>query len=46
MYYADQIGLANVYRDVKRLYDEYGYWWKPAPLLEQLAATNGRFADL
>lgn len=46
MYYADQIGLANVYRDVKRLHDEYGYWWKPAPLLEKLAAENGRFADL
>ncbi|MPW19578.1 3-hydroxyacyl-CoA dehydrogenase [Paraburkholderia sp. CNPSo 3157] len=49
MYYADQIGVANVYRDVKRFYDEYGYWWKPAPLLEKLAATNGqfgRFADL
>ena len=46
MYYADQIGLANVYRDITRLYDEYGYWWKPAPLLEKLAASNGRFADL
>jgi 3-hydroxyacyl-CoA dehydrogenase len=46
MYYADQIGVANVYRDVQRFYEEYGYWWKPAPLLEKLAATNGRFADL
>ncbi|MBB5402349.1 3-hydroxyacyl-CoA dehydrogenase [Paraburkholderia youngii] len=46
MYYADQIGLANVYQDIKRLYEEYGYWWKPAPLLEKLAAGNGRFADL
>ena len=46
MYYADQIGLANVYRDIERLYAEYGYWWKPAPLLEKLAASNGRFADL
>jgi 3-hydroxyacyl-CoA dehydrogenase len=46
MYYADQIGLANVYRDIVRLHEEYGYWWKPAPLLEKLAAENGRFADL
>ncbi|MEM5451726.1 3-hydroxyacyl-CoA dehydrogenase NAD-binding domain-containing protein [Paraburkholderia guartelaensis] len=46
MYYADQIGLANVYRDIKRLHEEYGYWWKPAPLLEKLAAENGRFGDL
>ncbi|CAN0619781.1 3-hydroxybutyryl-CoA epimerase [Burkholderia multivorans] len=46
MYYADQIGVANVYRDVKRFYETDGYWWKPAPLLERLAAENGRFADL
>ncbi|WP_269505633.1 3-hydroxyacyl-CoA dehydrogenase [Burkholderia sp. IMCC1007] len=46
MYYADQIGLANVYRDIVRLHEEYGYWWKPAPLLEKLAAGNRRFADL
>ncbi|WP_343676381.1 3-hydroxyacyl-CoA dehydrogenase [Paraburkholderia heleia] len=46
MYYADQIGLANVYQDILRLYEEYGYWWKPAPLLEKLAASNGRFVDL
>ncbi|MBC8740888.1 3-hydroxyacyl-CoA dehydrogenase [Paraburkholderia sp. UCT31] len=46
MYYAEQIGLANVYQDIKRLYEEYGYWWKPAPLLEKLATSNGSFADL
>ncbi|HKR42356.1 MAG TPA: 3-hydroxyacyl-CoA dehydrogenase NAD-binding domain-containing protein, partial [Paraburkholderia sp.] len=46
MYYADEIGLANVYRDIVRLHEAYGYWWKPAPLLEKLAASNGRFADL
>ncbi|MGU7784788.1 3-hydroxyacyl-CoA dehydrogenase NAD-binding domain-containing protein [Burkholderia sp. PU8-34] len=46
MYYADRIGIANVCRDVRRFHDEYGYWWKPAPLLEKLAAENGRFADL
>jgi 3-hydroxyacyl-CoA dehydrogenase len=46
MYYADQLGLANVYRDVKRLHEEHGYWWEPAPLLEKLAAENSRFADL
>ena len=46
MYYADQIGLANVYQDILRLHEAYGYWWKPAPLLEKLAASNGRFADL
>jgi 3-hydroxyacyl-CoA dehydrogenase len=46
MYYADQIGVANVYEDVKRFHQEYGYWWTPAPLLEKLAREGRRFADL
>jgi 3-hydroxyacyl-CoA dehydrogenase len=46
MYYADQIGVTNVYEDVKRFHEEYGYWWTPAPLLEKLARKGGRFADL
>ena len=37
MYYADRIGLAEVLADVKRFHAEYGFWWKPAPLLERLA---------
>lgn len=45
MYYADQIGLDNVYADVKRLHDEYGYWWQPSPLLKRLAEEGGHFAD-
>ena len=46
MYYADRIGLASVLADVKRFHAEYGFWWKPAPLLERLARDGGRFADL
>ncbi|MCC8395837.1 3-hydroxyacyl-CoA dehydrogenase [Paraburkholderia sp. MMS20-SJTR3] len=46
MYYADQIGLDNVYRDISRFYAQDGYWWKPAPLLERLAREGKKFADL
>jgi 3-hydroxyacyl-CoA dehydrogenase len=46
MYYADRIGLGNVLADIKRFHAEYGFWWKPAPLLERLAHDGGRFADL
>ncbi len=31
MFYADRIGLAAVYEDIKRLHAQYGYWWQPAP---------------
>jgi 3-hydroxyacyl-CoA dehydrogenase len=46
MYYADRIGLAEVLADVKRFHAEYGFWWKPAPLLERLAREGRRFSDL
>lgn len=46
MYYADRIGLADVYEDIKRLHQQYGYWWQPAPLLERLAREGKRFSDL
>ena len=46
MYYADRIGLDNVLADVKRFHEQHGFWWQPAPLLERLAASGGKFADL
>ena len=45
MFYADRIGLSKVYEDIKRLHEQYGYWWKPAPLLERLAREGKRFSD-
>ena len=46
MYLADRIGLANVLTDIRQLHTRYGYWWQPAPLLEQLVREGKRFADL
>jgi 3-hydroxyacyl-CoA dehydrogenase len=46
MYYADQVGLPNIYADIERFHEEHGFWWQPSPLLASLARKNGRFADL
>ena len=45
MFYADSVGLAEVLAKVKALHARCGAWWKPAPLLEKLAAQGGRFSD-
>ena len=45
MFYADAIGLREVYEQVARFHSVLGEYWKPAPLLEQLAKANGTFAQ-
>ena len=44
MYYADQVGLESVYRDILAFHQEYGDAWRPAPLLKRLAEEGGSFA--
>ncbi|GLR66961.1 hypothetical protein GCM10010909_16410 [Acidocella aquatica] len=44
MYYADQIGLKNVYADIQRFHAQLGFWWQPAPLLKKLAEEGSSFA--
>ena len=44
MYYADQVGLDNVYRDILAYHQAYGDAWRPAPLLQRLAEEGGSFA--
>jgi 3-hydroxyacyl-CoA dehydrogenase len=44
MFYADQIGLANIYAAVLRYQAQFGaQYWQPAPLLEQLAKQGKGF---
>lgn len=45
MFYADSVGLDTVLARVKELHARCGDWWKPAPLLEKLAAEGGTFTD-
>lgn len=46
MHMADRIGLPKVLAAMRRLHAEHGFWWQPAPLLEQLVAEGRSFADL
>lgn len=46
MYYADTLGAAAVLERLRDLQGLFGEAFKPAPLIERLAANGGRFADL
>ena len=46
MFWADQIGLKNIYDKICEFRDRYGeQYWKPAPLLEKLANEGKTFAE-
>ena len=46
MHYADSIGLKKVYDKICEFRDIYGEeYWKPAPLLKQLAESGSTFAQ-
>jgi 3-hydroxyacyl-CoA dehydrogenase len=47
MFHADTLGPGKVYDGICRYRERYGErYWMPAPLLEKLAKSGGRFADL
>ena len=46
MFFADQIGLADVLARLQELEATAGPQWKPAALLERLVAEGRRFADV
>ncbi|MFW5876948.1 MAG: 3-hydroxyacyl-CoA dehydrogenase NAD-binding domain-containing protein [Myxococcota bacterium] len=46
MHYADHIGLPHVLERIQRHHQKHGDLWKPAPLLEKLAADRKSFASL
>ena len=43
MFYADSVGLGQVYETVKRFHSQHGVFWEPAPLLERLAREGKSF---
>jgi 3-hydroxyacyl-CoA dehydrogenase len=45
MYYADHIGLDKILARLRELEATAGAQWKPAPLLERLAAEGKKFSD-
>jgi 3-hydroxyacyl-CoA dehydrogenase len=46
MFYADTVGLKNVYQDVCRFAERDAEAWTPAPLLQRLAEQGKSFASL
>ncbi|WP_312291385.1 3-hydroxyacyl-CoA dehydrogenase, partial [Stutzerimonas nitrititolerans] len=44
MFYADSFGLDKVLATIRELHARCGEWWKPAPLLEKLAAEGRTFS--
>jgi 3-hydroxyacyl-CoA dehydrogenase len=45
MWYADTIGLKNVYERIAEFQRQHGEIWEPAPLLKRLAEQGKTFAD-
>ncbi|MCB9383207.1 MAG: enoyl-CoA hydratase/isomerase family protein [Bryobacterales bacterium] len=45
MWYADTIGLVNVLDRIRALERRHGHWWRPAPLLVELAEARKTFAQ-
>jgi 3-hydroxyacyl-CoA dehydrogenase len=45
MWYADTVGLEQVYQRVCEFHRQHGEIWRPAPLLKRLAEEGKRFAD-
>ena len=45
MFYAGEVGLAEVYRDILAFRQAHGDHWQPSPLLKRLAEENKTFSD-
>jgi 3-hydroxyacyl-CoA dehydrogenase len=45
MWYADAVGLNNVYDRICDFHEQFGELWEPAPLLTRLAKEGKTFAD-
>lgn len=45
MWYADAVGLKNVYQRICDFHGQFGELWEPAPLLQRLAEEGRTFAD-
>jgi len=45
MWYADTVGLGAVLKRVREFEQRHGFWWRPAPLLVELAEQGKSFAE-
>ncbi|HEX4278814.1 MAG TPA: 3-hydroxyacyl-CoA dehydrogenase NAD-binding domain-containing protein [Bryobacteraceae bacterium] len=45
MWYADTVGLRNIYDKIEEFHQKHGELWQPAPLLKRLALAGQTFAS-
>ena len=45
MHYAEAIGLNKVLETIEAFHVRYGDFWKPAPLLKQMVASNTKLKN-
>lgn len=45
MHYADAVGLGRVLERVEGFHAQHGHWWRPAPLLKELAGRGESFRE-
>ena len=45
MFYADTVGLEKVLERVEEFHERHGHWWRPAPLLRELAQAGSSFGE-
>lgn len=45
MFYADTVGLPRVLDRIRYYHEKLGYYWRPAALIETLAATKSSFEE-
>jgi len=43
MFYADTLGLSHVSQRIRHYHKKTGYYWRPATLIERLAAAGSSF---
>ncbi len=43
MFYADTLGLGHIAECIRAYHEKFGYYWRPARLIEHLAAENSKF---
>jgi 3-hydroxyacyl-CoA dehydrogenase len=45
LFYADTLGLAHVADRIRQYHSRYGHYWRPASLIDQLAAEGSSFVQ-
>jgi 3-hydroxyacyl-CoA dehydrogenase len=46
MWYADEVGLDNILKDLETFHAELGDFWEPSPLIRRLVSEGRNFASL